>query len=156
MKSDNLKIHYLADVMSNDIGENTSIWQFTVVMKGAKIGSNCNIGAHVFIEDKAIIGNMVTIKNGVQIWNHIIIGDGVFIGPNVTFTNDLFPVSNREDKSNKEYPTTIIGDGASIGGGAVILPGINIGADAIIGAGAVVADDVSKGSKVIGPKAKKI
>jgi len=34
-------IHKLADVQSENIGEGTRIWQFAVVLKGAKIGRKC-------------------------------------------------------------------------------------------------------------------
>ena len=154
--SKNIKIHPTSDVQAKDIGKNTTIWQFSVIMDGAKIGSSCNIGASVFIENKAIIGDKVTIKNGVQVWNNIIIEDDVFIGPNVTFTNDLYPRSNRDDKSRKFYPTTIVKKGASIGGGAVILPGIEIGENSMIGAGATVAENVSESSVIVGPKGTNI
>lgn len=92
-----VKIHPLADVQSDQIGDNTNIWQFCVVLPKAVIGSNCNICAHVLVENDVHIGNNVTIKSGVQIWDGVCIEDNVFIGPNVTFTNDLFPRS-------KQYP----------------------------------------------------
>ncbi|MGB4017450.1 MAG: DapH/DapD/GlmU-related protein, partial [Petrimonas mucosa] len=82
-------IHPRTDVLSQNIGENTTIWQFCVVLPEARIGSNCNICAHVFIENDVVIGNNVTIKSGVQLWDGVTIEDNVFIGPNVTFTNEL-------------------------------------------------------------------
>ena len=82
--------HTLSDVQSQNIGEDTRIWQFVVVLKGAIIGKNCNINAHVFIENDVVIGDNVTIKSGVQIWDGVTLEDNVFIGPNVTFTNDTY------------------------------------------------------------------
>jgi UDP-2-acetamido-3-amino-2,3-dideoxy-glucuronate N-acetyltransferase len=132
-------IHSLADVQSTNIGEDTQIWQFCVVLKGAKIGSNCNINCHVFIENDVTIGNNVTIKPGVQIWDGITIEDNVFIGPNVTFTNDLTPRS-------KQYPSsfekTVLNKGCSIGANATILAGNTIGAYAFVGAGSVVTKSI--------------
>ena len=58
-------IHLLSDVQSVNIGKNTNIWQFCVVLKDAKIGNNCNICSHCFIENDVVVGNNVTIKNGV-------------------------------------------------------------------------------------------
>jgi UDP-2-acetamido-3-amino-2,3-dideoxy-glucuronate N-acetyltransferase len=71
----------------------------------------------------------------------------VFVGPNATFTNDKLPRSKQRPAA---YARTIVGDGASIGANATILPGIRIGADAMIGAGAVVTRDVPARSIVVG------
>ena len=90
-------IHKLADVHSKNIGKGTKIWQFCVVLDGAKIGTNCNICSHCFIENDVLIGDNVTVKGGVKLWDSITIEDNVFIGPNVTFTNDKLPRS-------KQYP----------------------------------------------------
>jgi UDP-2-acetamido-3-amino-2,3-dideoxy-glucuronate N-acetyltransferase len=141
------KIHSTSDVQSNNIGADTQIWQFCVVLPNAKIGSNCNICAHVLIENDVIIGNDVTIKSGVQLWDGLRIGDGVFIGPNATFTNDPFP---RSKKYPDRFQTTVIGSNASIGANATILPGVSIGAGAMIGAGTVVTRDVPSNAIVIG------
>jgi acetyltransferase-like isoleucine patch superfamily enzyme len=144
-------IHPLADVQTLAIGRGTRIWQFAVILKGARIGENCNICAHTFIEDDVILGNDVTVKSGVYLWNGLRVGDSVFIGPNATFTNDRMPRS-------KQYPerflTTRIEDGASIGANATILPGLTIGRGAMVGAGAVVVSDVAKGQTVVGNPAR--
>lgn len=146
-----IKIHPLADVQSINIGENTMIWQFCVILKDATIGKNCNINCNVFIENDVIIGNDVTIKPGVQIWDGITIEDQVFIGPNVTFTNDKNPKSK-----NKEFllQQTIVKKGASIGANSTILPGITINENAVIGAGSVVTKNVPAGETWIGNPAR--
>lgn len=144
-------IHPLSDVQSQSIGENTHIWQFSVVLAGAKIGTDCNICAQVFIENDVVIGDSVTIKNGVQLWDGLRIENNVFIGPNVTFTNDLFP---RSKQYPKEFLHTIVKSGASIGANATILPGLTIGEGAVVGAGSVLTKDVPAGVVVIGNPAK--
>jgi UDP-2-acetamido-3-amino-2,3-dideoxy-glucuronate N-acetyltransferase len=147
----NIFIHQLADVKTDNIGEGTRFWQFVVALEGARIGTDCNICAHVFIEGDVVIGDRVTIKSGVQLWDGLRVGNDVFIGPNATFTNDLFPRSKRYPQ---EYLKTIIEDGASIGAGAVILPGLTIGTGALVGAGAVVTNSVAANSVVCGNPAK--
>lgn len=146
-------IHELANVAECEVGDGTKIWQFVVVLSGARIGRECNICAHVLIEGDVVIGDRVTVKSGVQLWDGIRVGDDVFIGPNATFTNDRFPRS-------KIYPDkfgeTFIERGASIGAGAVILPGIRIGANSMVGAGAVVTRDVAEGSLVLGNPARHV
>ena len=86
-------IHNLSDVQSTNIGDNTKVWQFCVILPNAIIGDNCNICSHCLIENDVVIGNNTTIKSGVQIWDGITIENNVFIGPNVTFTNDKSPRS---------------------------------------------------------------
>nr|WP_294810982.1 acyltransferase [uncultured Sphingomonas sp.] len=146
-------IHRLADVADCEIGANTKIWQFVVILPGAEIGADCNICAQVFIEGDVVIGDRVTVKSGVQLWDGLRVGDDVFIGPNATFTNDAFPRSKVHPQS---FLQTIVENGASIGGGAVILPGVRIGAKALVGAGAIVTKDVAPGSIVIGSPAQHV
>lgn len=146
-----MTVHPLADVQSKHIGPNTRIWQFVVILPGAKIGSDCNICSHCFIENDVIVDDRVTVKNGVSLYDGVRIEGDVFIGPNVTFTNDPFPRSKQHPKS---FPVTIVETGASIGGGATILPGITIGRYAMVGAGAVVTKSVPAGAVVLGNPAR--
>ena len=132
-------IHKLSDVRSTDIGRNTYIWQYCVILEGATIGANCNINAHVLIENNAKIGNCVTIKSGVQIWSGVTLKDNVFIGPNVTFTNDIAP---RSKQYPENYAKTVVDRNASIGANSTIICGIHIGSNSMIGAGSVVTKDV--------------
>jgi acetyltransferase-like isoleucine patch superfamily enzyme len=124
-----------------------------VVLAGAKIGSECNICAQAFIENDVVIGDRVTVKSGVQLWDGMRVGNDVFIGPNATFTNDLYP---RSKKFPDKFPVTWIEDGASIGAGAIILPGITIGRGALVAAGAVVTKNVAAGSVVRGNPARHV
>ncbi|MBK6707519.1 MAG: N-acetyltransferase [Sphingomonadales bacterium] len=146
-------IHASADVADCMIGEGTRIWQFVVILVGAQIGRDCNICSHVLVEGDVTVGDRVTIKSGVQLWNGLRIADDVFVGPNVTFTNDRMPRSRQHDFVLEE---TIIEHGASIGAGAVILPGICIGKGAMVGAGAVVTKNVEPHSLVVGNPARHV
>jgi len=146
-------IHVLADVADCQIGENSRVWQFVVILAGARIGADCNICAHVLIEGDVVIGDRVTVKSGVQLWDGLRVGNDVFIGPNATFTNDRLPRSKRRPVS---FETTVVEDGASIGAGAVILPGVRIGAYSMVGAGAVVTRDVAPRSLVVGNPARHV
>ncbi len=148
---DNYFVHPLADNNSKNIGADTKIWQFCVILPQAVIGQRCNICSHVLIENDVVIGDDVTVKSGVQIWDGITIGDSVFIGPNVTFTNDLSPRS-------KQYPEkfikTEIQKGASIGANSTIVAGNTVGEYAMIGAGSVVTKSVGNNELVYGNPAK--
>ncbi len=138
---------------SSAVGNNTRIWAFAHVLPGARIGEDCNICDHVFIENKVVLGNRVTVKCGVQLWDGLIIEDDVFIGPNATFTNDPFP-PNRGRDEEFQFQTTRVCRRASIGANATILPGITIGQNAMISAGAVVTRSVPPNAIVIGNPAR--
>src|SRR5260370_272118 len=139
--------HPLAVVESSSIGENTRIWAFAHVLPGARIGRDCNICDHTFIENDVIVGDRGTVKCGVQLWDGLDVGDDVFIGPNATFTNDRFPRSSR----HLEKPLrTCIRKGASVGANATVLPGLTIGENSMIGAGAVVTRNIPANAIVTG------
>ncbi|WP_066647161.1 MULTISPECIES: acyltransferase [Sphingomonas] len=140
-----------AIVRSEAIGSGTRIWQFVIVLPGAKIGADCNICSHCFIENDVVVGDRVTIKSGVQLWDGLEVGDDVFIGPNATFTNDRHP---RSGNRTFDLQRTVLEPGCSIGAGAVILAGVRIGAGALVGAGAVVTRDVAPGVTVVGNPAR--
>lgn len=144
-------IHALADVQTANIGQRTRIWQFVVILPGAKIGQDCNICSHCLIEGDVIVGDRVTVKSGVQLWDGLRLGNDVFVGPNASFTNDRFPRSRQRPE---KFLETIVHDGASIGAGAVILPGVEIGRNAMVAAGAVVTRSVPPNAVVVGNPAK--
>ncbi|WP_282053353.1 DapH/DapD/GlmU-related protein [Maribacter luteus] len=144
-------IHRLADVQTSNIGIKTKVWQFSVILKNARIGENCNINSHTFIENNVVVGDNVTVKCGVYLWDGMRIEDDVFIGPNVTFTNDKYP---RSKSYPKKFQETIIKKGASIGANATVLGGITIGENAMIGAGSVVSKNVPEGELWVGNPAK--
>lgn len=152
-KSSKYFIHRLADVKTTNIGDNTQIWQFSVVLEKAKIGGNCNINCHCFIENDIVIGNNVTVKSGVYLWDGLRVGNNVFIGPNVTFINDKYPHS-------KQYPEnfleTRIEDNVSIGAGSIIMGGILLGFGCMIGAGSLVTKHIPPKTLWYGNPAKYI
>lgn len=153
-------IHPAALVQATDIGFGTRIWAFTHILKGAKIGANCNIGGHCYIEGSVRVGDGVTVKNGVSLWDGVTLEDGVFVGPSVVFTNDRRPRSPRNSEVAHRYETTdwlletVVGRGATLGAGAIVLPGVTIGEFAFVGAGALVTADVPAHGLVRGSPAR--
>jgi UDP-2-acetamido-3-amino-2,3-dideoxy-glucuronate N-acetyltransferase len=138
-------------VESGNVGAGTRIWAFAHVLPGARIGVDCNICDHVFIENDVSVGDRVTVKCGVQLWDGVTLENDVFIGPNVTFTNDPFP---RSKVFPDAFARTLVRQGASIGANATILPGLTIGVNAMIGAGSVVTRDVPPNAIVVGNPAR--
>jgi len=156
-------IHPTALAESREIGAGTRVWAFTHILPGARVGQDCNIGDHCFIETGAVVGNNVTLKNGNMVWEGVRLADGVFVGPNVFFTNDLHPRSPRLPQARQRYsekrnwlvPTTIE-RGAALGAGAIILAGVNVGEYATVGAGAVVTKPVPAHALVVGNPARQV
>jgi len=142
--------HPTADVQSKNIGEGTSIWQYSIVLPNAVIGKNCNINAFCFIENDVIIGDNVTIKCGISIWDGVTIKDDVHLGPNVVFTNDV----RHRSKHKFEISRITIQKGASIGANSTILGGVEIGEYAMTGIGSVITRDIPAFALVYGNPAK--
>lgn len=143
-------IHPTALVASPRVGEGTRIWAFVNVLAGATIGRDCNICDRCFIENEVVIGDRVTVKCGVSIYDGIVLEDDVFVGPDVSFSNDVRPRSRQP----RESRTTRVRAGASLGAGAVLLPGVTVGLWAMVGAGSLVTRDVPDFALVYGSPAR--
>jgi serine acetyltransferase len=147
--------HPHALVETSDIGANTRIWAFAHVMAGARIGRDCNICDHAFVESGVVLGNNVTVKNGVAIWTGVTIEDDVFLGPNCVLTNDPNPRAAIKKGPTALQPTLLRAN-ATIGANATLLCGITIGRYAFIGAGAVVLDSVADFALIVGNPGRQI
>jgi len=136
-------------------GEGCSIWHWVHIREESKIGDNVTIGANAYIDHHVEIGSNSKIGNGALIYYPAKLGEGVFIGPQAMLINDKHPRAIDEE-GNKlgvddwEALGVIIEKGASIGAGAIILPGIRVGAYSMIGAGTVVSKDVPAYTTVVG------
>jgi len=137
-----------------EIGVGTKIWHFVHVMKGSKIGANCNLGQNVHVAPDVRIGRNVKIQNNVSLYTGVELEDDVFCGPSMVFTNVITPRShvNRKD----EYKKTLVRRGASLGANSTIVCGITVGRYAFVGAGAVVTKDVPSPALVVGVPARRI
>lgn len=143
--------HKTALVESEHIGKRTRVWANAHILPDAKVGEDCNICDHTFIENDVIVGDRVTVKCGVQLWDATRVEDDVFIGPNATFTNDKFV---RSQQHPDEYCGAYLEKGCSIGANATILPGIRVGKLAMVGAGSVVTQDIPAYAIVSGNPAR--
>lgn len=123
-----MKDRLFRNIYKSEIGEGTEVGAYTEIGE-AVVGRNCSIQAFCYICPTTVIE------------------DNVFLGPRVTFTNDLFPPSEKLQGS-------IVKKGAVIGAGVIILPGIVIGENSLVGAGSVVTRDVEPNTIVVGNPAK--
>lgn len=134
------------------IGKGTRIWHFSHIMPGSVIGNNCNLGQNVVVMPDVVLGDNVKVQNNVSLYTGVICEDNVFLGPSMVFTNVINPRSAIVRK--KEYMTTIVREGATIGANATIICGNNIGRYAFVGAGAVVTKEVADYALVAGNPAR--
>lgn len=137
------------------IGDNTKIWHFSHVQRGATIGRNCSFGQNVNISNNVKIGNNVKIQNNVSVYEGVELEDYVFCGPSMVFTNDLTPRA-KYPKGSAGYKRTILKRGVTIGANATIVCGHIVGEWAMIAAGAVVTRDVMPYALMAGVPAKQI
>lgn len=137
-----------------DIGEGTSIWHFSHVMKNAKMGQNCKIGQNVVISPNVTIGNNVKIQNNVSVYTGVTLEDDVFCGPSMVFTNVFNPRSAVPRNTDADFLKTLVKQGASIGANATIVCGTTIGRYAFVGAGSVVTRDIPDFALVYGNPAR--
>lgn len=87
----------------------------------------------------------------------ITIGDDVQIGPNVQLLTPTHPLEAeaRRDKLEAAQPITI-GNNVWLGGGVIVLPGVNIGENTVVGAGSVVTRDLPANVVAVGNPARVI
>ena len=148
----NVFVHPKGLCESDQVGERTRVWAFAHVLPGARVGADCNICDHAFIEGGAVVGDRVTVKNAVLVWDGVTVEDEVFLGPNMVFTNDLRP---RATSTDWQVTPTLVRTGASIGANATIVCGNEIGRWATVGAGAVVVRPVEDHELVVGNPARR-
>jgi UDP-2-acetamido-3-amino-2,3-dideoxy-glucuronate N-acetyltransferase len=153
-------IHRTADVSPEArVGPETKVWHEAQVREGAVLGANCTVGKGAYIGPGVLIGDRVKIQNRASLYPRLTLEDGVFVGPHACFANDKYPRSitaegrllTDEDWTPGE---TLVREGASIGAGAVVLPGVTIGRWAMVGASALVTADVPDHGLVLGSPAR--
>ena len=137
------------------IGDNTKIWHFCHIQKGAIIGENCSLGQNVNVSNNVKIGNGVKIQNNVSVYEGVELEDYVFCGPSMVFTNDLTPRA-RYPKGSAGYKHTLVKHDATLGANCTIVCGHTIGEYATIAAGSVVTKDVIPHALMAGVPAKRI
>jgi len=141
-------VHSRATATDCHIGAWSTVWQYASVIRGATIGEYCNIGANALL-DGAVLGDRCIVQSGARIYTGTVIGNDCFIGPNAVFCNDMWPEYSKDGYSiafyRKNGPAIVIGNGASIGANAVVLPGVVVGHNSIVAAGAVVDRNVPDG-----------
>ncbi|MGD9125277.1 MAG: Gfo/Idh/MocA family oxidoreductase [Desulfarculaceae bacterium] len=134
------------------IGQGTKIWHFAHIIKGSRVGENCNLGQNVVVGPNVTIGNQVKIQNNVSVYEGVTLEDHVFCGPSMVFTNVYNPRSAISRKH--ELRSTLVREGASLGANCTIVCGNTVGRHAFVAAGSVVIRDVPDYAMVAGNPAQ--
>lgn len=156
------QVHPTATVEPGAIlGVGVRVWHEAQIREHASIGDHTSIGKGAFIDSGVTVGANCKLQNYALLYRGCRLGDGVFVGPGVILTNDARPRAINHDgslKTNSDWQCgeIVIEDGASLGAGTIILPGIRIGRFALIGAGAVVTHDVPDHALVWGNPARTV
>jgi acetyltransferase-like isoleucine patch superfamily enzyme len=153
-----------------EIGDGTIVSTGAVVFAGAKVGARVILGDQSCVRERVLVGDDVVIGRGSLVENDTTIGamtkiqadayitaystleEHVFLAPCVVTTNDNF--MGRTERRHELIKGPTIRRGARIGGGAILLPGVEVGEEAFVGAGAVVTRDVEPRMIVVGNPAR--
>jgi acetyltransferase-like isoleucine patch superfamily enzyme len=154
------------------VGDGAAVLACAVVFAGSRLGSGVIVGDQACVRERCELGESVVVGRGSVVENDTTVGartkiqanayvtayslleEDVFIAPGVVTTNDNFMGRTEARHTQRAGPT--IRRGARVGGGAVLLPGIEIGEEAFVGAGAVVLADVPARAVVVGNPARRI
>jgi acetyltransferase-like isoleucine patch superfamily enzyme len=136
------------------IGERVIVGDQACVRERCTIGDDVVIGRGSLVENDTSIGALTKIQAHAYITAYSLLEDNVFIAPCVITTNDNY--MGRTETRHELVKGPTIRRGARVGGGAVLLPGIEIGEEAFIGAGAVVLRDVPPRALMVGSPARQI
>jgi UDP-2-acetamido-3-amino-2,3-dideoxy-glucuronate N-acetyltransferase len=155
-------VHPTADVSPNaTIGPGTRVWHNAQVREGAVIGEGCILGKGAYVDKGVRVGDRCKLQNGAMVFHGFTLEEGVFVGPGAMLLNDKHPRAINPDGTPKSDEDWVVSEGtvhygAAIGGGAVVLPGVQIGRMAMVGSGAVVTRDVPERGIVVGNPARLI
>jgi UDP-2-acetamido-3-amino-2,3-dideoxy-glucuronate N-acetyltransferase len=154
------RVHPSAEVAPTArIGAGTAVWNEAQVREHARVGRDCVLGKGAFVDAGVEVGDRVKLHTRSSVFAGARIGSGVFVGPHSCLLNDRRPRATTTDgrlKRDGDWPVAgvTVGDGASIGGGCTVLPGVRIGRYAMVGAGSLVSRDVEDHGLVVGSPAR--
>jgi acetyltransferase-like isoleucine patch superfamily enzyme len=121
------------------------------VRERATVGAGSVVGRGSSIDFDATVGERVLIQTGVYITGGTVVEDDVFLGPGVITTND-HTIGRHARGERLDGPT--LRRACRVGGGAVLVPGVEIGEEAYVAAGAVVTASVPARAVAMGVPAR--
>jgi UDP-2-acetamido-3-amino-2,3-dideoxy-glucuronate N-acetyltransferase len=146
---------------SANVGSASTVWGLAQLRENVVIGEECVVGRGAYVGPGVRVGHRCKIQNGAFLYEPATLADGVFVGPGVILTNDTHPRAVNVDGSLKSaddwHPVGVtVGEGASLGAGAVCVAPVSVGRWAMVAAGAVVTRDVPNHALVAGVPARQV
>ncbi len=135
------------------LGDRVQTGHHVMIRENATVGSHSVVGTGAVVEFGTIVGERVLIETRAYVTALMVVEDDVFIGPGVVTTNDRRMLWRREG-AGQRLVGPILRAGARIGGGAVLLPAVEVGTRSVVAAGAVVTHDVPAFAVVAGNPAR--
>ncbi len=136
----------------------TSFRVFTYRIAGAQLARGSRIFPGVLVRSHRLtLGRSVTINYNCVLdnWAHITVGDMVGVGVGVQLLTSSHRMDDPSVRAGESiYGPITIGDGAWLGSGVIVLPGVTIGHGAVVAAGSVVTRDVDADTLVGGVPAR--
>ena len=154
------RVHATAEVAGDAaIGPTAAVLERAVVGAGARVGAGSAIGRDALIDEGVTVGERARIHAGALVYRGATLADAVWIGPRAILANDRYPRAVDPDgqpPADGDGASIRIHHGASIGAGAIVMPGVDIGRFATVGAGAVVTQVVPDHALVEGNPARRV
>jgi UDP-2-acetamido-3-amino-2,3-dideoxy-glucuronate N-acetyltransferase len=159
-----VRIHPTALVEDGvEIGAGSSVWDSVHIRRGAKIGADCIVGEKSYIAYDVVVGDRCKINAFVYICAGVTLETGVMASAGTIFTNDRFPRATTPDLSalrssapDEHTLQTLVREGATLGAGCRIGPGLTVGRFAMVGMGSVVTKSVGDFLLVVGNPARAV
>jgi acetyltransferase-like isoleucine patch superfamily enzyme len=131
------------------LGDGTVVWDSAHIRHGARLGEQCIVGEKTYIAYDVVIGNRVKLNAFVYVCAGVTLEDGVMVSAGTIFTNDRFPrattpdlMALRPSEPDGHTLRTLVREGATLGAGCRVGPGLVIGRFAMVGMAAVVTRSV--------------
>ena len=152
-----------------EVGPGAIIGAHAVLLRGGRVGARAVVGDQAYVRERAslgdetVLGRASTVDNDVEVGARVriqtscyltafsVIEDEVFVAPGVITTNDH---TMARHSAGRPLTGAVLRRACRVGGGAVLLPGVEVGEDAFVAAGAVVTRDVPPRTVVMGVPAK--
>jgi acetyltransferase-like isoleucine patch superfamily enzyme len=154
-----------------ELEEGATLCAGAIVVAGARVGRGALVGDQAHVRERAVIGEESSVGRGSQVDFDVTVGarvriqsgcyltarsrveDDVFVAPGVVTTNDRHATRHGPEY---ELEGATLRRGCRVGGGAVLLPGVEVGEEALVAAGAVVTVDVPPRTVVMGVPARHV